>query len=103
MSDDLILMNAKDSSAMAFSSSQTASVPHGTSEASENDRILGLAVREARHARGLSLKLVADGANISVGLLSQIERGISSPSVRALRSIFSVLDLPVHEIGRASC
>jgi transcriptional regulator with XRE-family HTH domain len=98
MSGDFILMTAKDSSAMAFSASQTASVPHGTSEASENDRTLGLAVREARHARRLPLKLVADGANISVGLLSQIERGISSPSVRALRSICSVLDLPVHAL-----
>lgn len=57
-----------------------------------------MAVRQARQARGLSLKQVADGANISVGLLSQIERGISSPSVRALRSICSVLELPVHAL-----
>lgn len=62
------------------------------------DRNLGLAVRQARQARGLSLKQVADGANISVGLLSQIERGISSPSVRALRAICGVLDLPVQAL-----
>ncbi|MBZ8133752.1 helix-turn-helix domain-containing protein [Afifella sp. IM 167] len=64
-------------------------------EAHEDDRSLGFAVREARQARGLSLKQVADGASISVGLLSQIERGISSPSVRALRSICGVLEVPV--------
>ncbi|WP_026379874.1 helix-turn-helix domain-containing protein [Afifella pfennigii] len=63
--------------------------------AHEDDRSLGFAVREARRARGLSLKQVADAASISVGLLSQIERGISSPSVRALRSICAALDMPV--------
>ena len=65
---------------------------------SEDDRALGRAVREARQVRGRSLQQVADGAGISVGLLSQIERGISSPSVRALRAICGVLDLPVHAL-----
>lgn len=65
---------------------------------SEDDRAFGRAVREARQMRGRSLQQVADGAGISVGLLSQIERGISSPSVRALRSICGVLDLPVHAL-----
>lgn len=65
---------------------------------SEDDRALGRAVREARQVRGFSLQQVADGAGISVGLLSQIERGISSPSVRALRAICGVLDLPVHAL-----
>lgn len=61
----------------------------------EDDLSLGLAVRKARQARGLSLKQVADAANVSVGFLSQIERGISSPSVRALRAICAILDVPV--------
>jgi transcriptional regulator with XRE-family HTH domain len=64
-------------------------------EDDEDDRSLGLAVRQARQARGLSLKQVADSAHVSVGLLSQIERGISSPSVRVLRSICGVLGVPV--------
>ncbi|MCF1504969.1 cupin domain-containing protein [Afifella sp. H1R] len=67
-------------------------------EPGEEDRSLGSAVREARRSRGLSLKQVADGAGISVGLLSQIERGISSPSVRALRAICNVLDMPVFTL-----
>lgn len=66
--------------------------------ARDDDHALGLAVREIRRARGLSLKQVADGASISIGLLSQIERGISSPSIRALRGICAMLDVPVHAL-----
>lgn len=62
---------------------------------SEDDASLGLAVRIARQRREMSLKQVADGAGISVGLMSQIERGISSPSVRVLRAICAVLEIPV--------
>ncbi|WP_020042058.1 cupin domain-containing protein [Salipiger mucosus] len=59
-----------------------------------DDVSLGDAVRRARKARGLSLQLVADGVGISTGLLSQIERGISSPSVRNLRAICEVIGIP---------
>lgn len=78
--------------------SRTADAPPATpmlhEEGGDEDRSLGLAIRQARQTRGLSLKRVADGASISVGLLSQIERGISSPSVRVLRAICGVLGLP---------
>ena len=50
-----------------------------------DDTSLGEAVRQARKGRGLSLQVVAEGVGISTGLLSQIERGISSPSIRNLR------------------
>lgn len=83
---------------MAFSGSQDTPDLAATNHERDDDRVLGLAVRTARRARGLSLKQVAQGASISVGMLSQIERGISSPSVRALRSICAVLNLPVHAL-----
>jgi transcriptional regulator with XRE-family HTH domain len=38
---------------------------------------------------------VAERADISVGLLSQIERGNTSPSLRSLRQICAALDMPV--------
>lgn len=72
--------------------------PVAEPQTEEDDLSLGLAVRRARQARGLSLKQVADAANVSVGFLSQIERGISSPSVRALRAICAILDVPVLEL-----
>ncbi|MBB2206277.1 cupin domain-containing protein [Gluconacetobacter takamatsuzukensis] len=52
---------------------------------------LGRHLRQRRKALGLSLQRIADGAGISVGHLSQIERGLSSPSVRDLVRIAEML------------
>lgn len=52
---------------------------------------LGLHLRQRRKALGLSLQRIADQAGISVGHLSQIERGLSSPSVRDLMRIAEIL------------
>ncbi|GAB3445554.1 cupin domain-containing protein [Insolitispirillum peregrinum] len=77
-------------------------LPTAEDDISEDDRSLGLAIRKARQAQNLSLQQVAEMVNISVGLLSQIERGISSPSIRALRLICAVLDMPVHALFNGS-
>ncbi|WP_296987220.1 helix-turn-helix domain-containing protein [Thalassospira sp. UBA1131] len=62
------------------------------------DAALGLTIRSFRQKNKLSLQQVAEQTNLSVGLLSQIERGISSPSIRVLRAICGVIKLPVHEL-----
>jgi len=46
---------------------------------------------------GLSLQQVADQAGISVGHLSQLERGLSSPSVQDLAQIARVLKTTIGE------
>ncbi|WP_029003061.1 cupin domain-containing protein [Azorhizobium doebereinerae] len=79
-------------------SGAAAAVPAPAGETTEDDRALGLAIRAARLSRGRSLQRVAEAAGISVGLLSQIERGISSPSVRALRAICGALDVEVQAL-----
>lgn len=56
---------------------------------------LGHRLRLRRKVRNLSLQDVADRAEISIGLLSQIERGITSPSVRSLSAICRALEMPV--------
>src|SRR3954454_17867725 len=63
----------------------------------ENDRDAGLGrkLRLRRTIKRLSLQHVADLADISVGLLSQIERGLTTPSLRSLRQICTALDMPV--------
>lgn len=48
------------------------------------DGALGQRLRQRRKALGLPLQRIADQAGISVGHLSQIERDLSSPSVRDL-------------------
>lgn len=41
------------------------------------------------------MQRVAEAAGISVGLLSQIEGGLTTPSLRSLRQICAALDIPV--------
>lgn len=54
-------------------------------------RTLGSRVREARQARGLTLKETAEMSGISVAHLSQVERGDTVPSVPALVGISAAL------------
>jgi transcriptional regulator with XRE-family HTH domain len=56
-------------------------------DASIGDRIRGL-----RKQRDLSLQQIAQSAELSVGYLSQVERGLSSPSVRDLVRIAGALE-----------
>ncbi|MFE1598991.1 helix-turn-helix domain-containing protein [Methylobacterium sp. ID0610] len=55
----------------------------------------GRKLRQRRMIKGLSLQQVAERAEISVGLLSQIERGLTAPSLRSLRQVCAALDMPV--------
>lgn len=56
---------------------------------------LGRELRQLRKARGLSLAALGEKAGLSVGLISQIERGLTSPSVRSLRALSHALSVPV--------
>lgn len=61
----------------------------------EGDGSIGRTLRLRRSIRGLSLQEVATRAEISIGLLSQIERGMTMPSIKSLRQICAALDMPV--------
>jgi quercetin dioxygenase-like cupin family protein/DNA-binding XRE family transcriptional regulator len=63
------------------------------SDLGEEDTALGARLRATRKAQGLKLKEVADQAGLSLSLLSQIERGLSSPSIRALRQLCHALGI----------
>lgn len=72
--------------------------PAPPADGSDRGRIadiwLGLQVRALRKAKRLSLKQLAERAGLSIGMISQIERGISSPSIRSLRQLSDALDVP---------
>lgn len=55
---------------------------------------IGSRLRKLRRERKLSLHEVATIAGLSIGLISQIERGITSPSVRSLKLISNALGVP---------
>jgi transcriptional regulator with XRE-family HTH domain len=59
------------------------------------DREVGARIRQLRRARGLSLETVAGAASLSVGFLSQIERGLSSPSLKALAALADAFGVPL--------
>nr|WP_197643923.1 XRE family transcriptional regulator [Tabrizicola soli] len=59
-------------------------------------RQVGETLRLRRQMRGMSLKQVAEPAGISVGMLSQVERGLVAPSIKTLRAICAAMDMPVN-------
>ncbi|MDX5361546.1 MAG: cupin domain-containing protein [Alphaproteobacteria bacterium] len=60
------------------------------------DQALGALMRQARKDRSLSMHAVATRAGLSVGLISQIERGLTSPSIRSLRLLADAIGVPVE-------
>lgn len=60
------------------------------------DAIVGRRIRARRRIRKLSLESLAREAEVSIGLLSQIERGLSSPSISVLRRICTALQIPMN-------
>jgi transcriptional regulator with XRE-family HTH domain len=64
------------------------------------DLWLGEQVRHRRKALGLPLQQVARGCGISVSLLSQIERGLRSISLRTLAVLSNELQLPLETLIR---
>ena len=58
---------------------------------------LGQRLRRRRQDLGLTLREVADGAGLSVGFISQVERGLTAPSISSLASISRVLATDIAE------
>lgn len=63
---------------------------------------LGAFIREQRQKAEMSLRELADKANISNPYLSQVERGLHEPSVRVLTSIASALNLSAETLLRSA-
>jgi len=59
------------------------------------DVAVGRRIRDLRRIRQLSLETVAAETALSIGFLSQIERGLSSPSLRVLATIADVLGVGI--------
>jgi len=59
------------------------------------DVAVGKRIRELRRTRAMSLEAVAARTRLSIGFLSQIERGLSSPSLRVLATLADVLGIGI--------
>lgn len=65
--------------------------------AKATDAKVGARIRKLRHMRRMSLEALAARTSLSVGFISQIERGISSPSLKALTSLADALDVSLSQ------
>ncbi len=59
---------------------------------------IGRCIRELRKSRGLTLKQMSRRTNLSVSLLSQIERAESSASVSSLFKVATALDVRITDL-----
>jgi len=63
---------------------------------------LGSRLREARTQRGWTLEILSDRCGLSMGFLSQVERGLSTLSIASLSAICRALDLRISDLFSAS-
>src|SRR5260370_33902343 len=66
------------------------------------DLAVGRRIRDLRRVRQFSLETVAARTDLSIGFLSQIERGLSSPSLRVLATLSDVLGVGIAALFGAS-
>ena len=63
-------------------------------------RLLGDVLREKRTARGLTLREVSAEARVSLGYISEIERGQKEASSELLASLCGALEVPLSDVLR---
>jgi transcriptional regulator with XRE-family HTH domain len=56
---------------------------------------IGGKLRSRRKVRGFSLRQISEASGLSIGLISQIERGVTMPTLRSLQQICTALDMPI--------
>ena len=61
----------------------------------EESTALGARIRARRKALGKTMQQVADEAHLTIGFISQIERGLSTPSLSSLYNVAKALDASV--------
>jgi transcriptional regulator with XRE-family HTH domain len=60
--------------------------------------VIGDVLRQARTTQGRTLREVSDSARVSLGYLSEVERGRKEPSSELLNAICDALEVPLSEV-----
>ncbi|WP_428669881.1 helix-turn-helix domain-containing protein [Roseibium sp.] len=74
---------------------------NGTTAVSESDQETpnyGPVIRQRRKSLGMTLEEVAKATNLTIGFLSQVERGISSPSLSSFQRIAGALQTSLEQL-----
>jgi transcriptional regulator with XRE-family HTH domain len=61
-------------------------------------QVLGEVLREERVRQGRTLRDVSKDAMVSLGYISEIERGVKEASSECLAALCSALDVPLSEV-----
>ena len=71
--------------------------PHRVREKRENnlEAAIGRALRAFRHAQGCTVAELAETTGLSIGMLSKIENGNTSPSLTTLQALSNALSVPI--------
>lgn len=69
--------------------------PEANEEAADGKMTIGRRIRMRRRIRRMSLQELSDKSGLSIALLSQIERNVSTPSLRSLKQVCEGLDMPI--------
>jgi transcriptional regulator with XRE-family HTH domain len=77
--------------------------PHATRDVREKvlELAIGREVRASRKKRGLTVANLAAATNLSLGMMSKIENGVTSPSLTTLRTLSNVLGTPMSSFFRS--
>ena len=59
---------------------------------------IGRKIRSVRKERGLTLKQVGDRLHVTASLISQLERGVTNPSISLLKEMSDCLAIPVASL-----
>lgn len=60
--------------------------------------LVGEVLREERIAQGRTLRDVSQRATVSLGYISEVERGVKEPSSECLAAICGALDVPLSAV-----
>ena len=60
--------------------------------------VIGVVLRRARTSQGRTLREVSDSARVSLGYLSEVERGRKEASSELLNAICDALELPLSAV-----
>lgn len=71
--------------------------PHSVTKSHENNLevAIGLEVRAFRHQQNITVTELAAKTGLSIGMLSKIENGNTSPSLTTLQSLANALSVPI--------
>lgn len=57
--------------------------------------MLGTRIRDKRQEKKLTIRELAESTGLTPGFLSQVERGLTEPSITSLRKISNILAVPI--------